>query len=114
MKFQHHSGIFHTCRSETAFFGSAIIIYLALVIIIPPHTSGSIPVIRCPKGNAAEMVAMGLDKKIRDNLRDPRSSMFTGDNMAQIRSGWCVHTLCVPQFCAYDANVLGMTRKFSN
>ena len=43
--------------------------------------------IRCPKGNAAQMVAEGLDKKIRDNLRDPRNSMFSGDSMpmAQIR-----------------------------
>ncbi|XP_065064402.1 sec1 family domain-containing protein 1-like [Rhopilema esculentum] len=41
-------------------------------------TLGAVPVIRCPKGNAAEMVAEGLDKKIRENLRD-RNSLFTTD-----------------------------------
>ena len=46
---------------------------------------GTIPIIRCPRGNAAETVAEALDKKIRDNLRDPRNSMFSGDNMAQLR-----------------------------
>ena len=33
------------------------------------------------------MVAQTLDKKLRDNLRDPRNNMFTGDSLpvAQIR-----------------------------
>lgn len=44
-------------------------------------TTGTIPIIRCPRGNAAEMVAVALDKKLRDNLRDPRSGMFSGDSM---------------------------------
>ena len=37
------------------------------------------------------MVAVALDKKLRDNLRDPRSGMFSGDSMpvAQLR---CVCT----------------------
>lgn len=43
-------------------------------------TSGTIPIIQCPQGNAAEMVAQTLDKKLRDNVRDPRNSMFTGDS----------------------------------
>jgi hypothetical protein len=29
-------------------------------------TMGSIPIIRCPKGNAAEMIAKRLDRKLRD------------------------------------------------
>ncbi|XP_077477796.1 sec1 family domain-containing protein 1 [Stigmatopora argus] len=45
-------------------------------------TLGAVPIIRCPHGNAAEMVAMKLDKKLRENLRDARNSLFTGDNMA--------------------------------
>jgi len=45
-------------------------------------TLGAIPVIRCPKGNAAELVAEGLDKKIRQNLQD-RKSLF----MADVQSG---------------------------
>ncbi len=39
-------------------------------------TYGQVPVIRTPKGNAAELIGEKLDKKIRDNLRDPRASLF--------------------------------------
>jgi len=41
--------------------------------------AGMVPVIRCPRGNAAEMVSEKLDKKLRENLRDARSSLFAGD-----------------------------------
>lgn len=44
-------------------------------------TLGTVPVIRSPKGNAAEMVAEKLDKKLRENSRDARSSLFAGDGM---------------------------------
>uniref|UniRef100_A0A8C1GJW7 Sec1 family domain containing 1 n=1 Tax=Cyprinus carpio TaxID=7962 RepID=A0A8C1GJW7_CYPCA len=44
-------------------------------------TLGAVPIIRCPRGNAAEMVAVKLDKKLRENLRDARNSLFTGDTM---------------------------------
>ncbi|XP_022095656.1 sec1 family domain-containing protein 1-like [Acanthaster planci] len=44
-------------------------------------TLGTVPIIRCPKGNAAEMVAEKLDKKLRENLRDSRNSLFTTDSM---------------------------------
>uniref|UniRef100_A0AAY4A566 Sec1 family domain-containing protein 1 n=1 Tax=Denticeps clupeoides TaxID=299321 RepID=A0AAY4A566_9TELE len=44
-------------------------------------TLGAVPIIRCPRGNAAEMVAGKLDKKLRENLRDARNSLFTGDSM---------------------------------
>uniref|UniRef100_A0AAQ6INT4 Sec1 family domain-containing protein 1 n=1 Tax=Anabas testudineus TaxID=64144 RepID=A0AAQ6INT4_ANATE len=43
---------------------------------------GAVPIIRCPRGNAAEMVAVKLDKKLRENLRDARNSLFTGDNIS--------------------------------
>jgi len=51
------------------------------------YITGVVPIIRCPRGNAAEVVAEALDKKIRENLRDTRNSMFTGDNIpvAQLR-----------------------------
>uniref|UniRef100_A0A671VA15 Sec1 family domain-containing protein 1 n=1 Tax=Sparus aurata TaxID=8175 RepID=A0A671VA15_SPAAU len=54
-------------------------------------TLGAVPIIRCPRGNAAEMVAVKLDKKLRENLRDARNSLFTGDNMAagQFSLMWC-------------------------
>ncbi|KAG8449605.1 hypothetical protein GDO86_016302 [Hymenochirus boettgeri] len=44
-------------------------------------TAGAVPIIRCARGNAAEMVAVKLDKKLRENLRDARNSLFTGDNL---------------------------------
>jgi hypothetical protein len=44
-------------------------------------TLGVVPIIRSPKGNAAEMVAEKLDKKIRENLRDARNSLFNGGDM---------------------------------
>ncbi len=37
--------------------------------------------IRCPKGNAAEMIAEKLDKKLRDNIRDTRNSLFAMDTV---------------------------------
>ena len=36
-------------------------------------TLRELPVIRCPKGNAAEIVAENLEKKMRDARRDPKS-----------------------------------------
>uniref|UniRef100_A0A1I7SVH2 Sec1 family domain-containing protein 1 n=1 Tax=Bursaphelenchus xylophilus TaxID=6326 RepID=A0A1I7SVH2_BURXY len=42
---------------------------------------GVVPIIKCPKGNAAEEVAKRLDQKIRDNLRDARNNLFTNDNV---------------------------------
>lgn len=36
--------------------------------------------IRCPRGNAAEMVAEKLDKKLREILRDTRNNLFQMDS----------------------------------
>ncbi|XP_054385945.1 sec1 family domain-containing protein 1 isoform X3 [Pongo pygmaeus] len=44
-------------------------------------TLGAVPIIRCSRGTAAEMVAVKLDKKLRENLRDARNSLFTGDTL---------------------------------
>lgn len=44
-------------------------------------TLGTVPIIRSPRGNAAEMVAEKLDKKLRENLRDARNSFFTSDSI---------------------------------
>ena len=52
-----------------------------MVMVTLVFISGVVPIIRCPKGNAAEMVAAKLDKKLRDNLRDTRNSLFTTDTM---------------------------------
>ncbi|KAK2141155.1 hypothetical protein LSH36_1153g00057 [Paralvinella palmiformis] len=51
-------------------------------------TVGQVPIIRCPRGNAAEMVSEKLDKKLRDNIRDMRNSLFTSDTVqAEIEEG---------------------------
>lgn len=42
-------------------------------------TLGAVPIIRCPRGNAAEMVSEKLDKKLRENLRDARNSLFAAE-----------------------------------
>lgn len=44
-------------------------------------TLGMVPIIRSPRGNAAERVAEKLDKKLRDNIRDARNSLFTTDSI---------------------------------
>ncbi|XP_045768740.1 protein sly1 homolog [Maniola jurtina] len=43
-------------------------------------TLGNVPIIRCSKGNAAEMVAKKLDKKLRENLWDARNNLFHGQS----------------------------------
>lgn len=42
-------------------------------------TMGTVPIIRSPKGNVAEMVAKKLDKKLKDNLFDARNNLFHTD-----------------------------------
>ncbi|CAF4952947.1 protein sly1 homolog [Pieris napi] len=42
-------------------------------------TLGTVPIIRSSKGNAAEMVAKKLDKKLRENLWDARNNLFHGN-----------------------------------
>ncbi|XP_063376762.1 protein sly1 homolog isoform X1 [Cydia fagiglandana] len=42
-------------------------------------TLGNVPIIRSSKGNAAEMVATKLDKKLRENLWDARNNLFHGN-----------------------------------
>ncbi|XP_005093606.1 sec1 family domain-containing protein 1 [Aplysia californica] len=44
-------------------------------------TLSVVPIIRCPRGNAAEMVAEKLDKKLRKNLIDTRNSLFASDGV---------------------------------
>lgn len=39
-------------------------------------TLGTVPIIRCPRGNAAEMVGKMIDKKLRDNVWDARNNLF--------------------------------------
>lgn len=38
---------------------------------------GAIPIIRCPKGAAAEMVAVRLDRKLRDHILNSKDNLFS-------------------------------------
>ncbi|KAI8141134.1 Sec1-like protein [Fennellomyces sp. T-0311] len=40
-------------------------------------TMGVIPIIRCPRGNAAEMIANKLDSKLRDHVMNSRTNLFS-------------------------------------
>ncbi|PNP57633.1 hypothetical protein THARTR1_02631 [Trichoderma harzianum] len=40
-------------------------------------TMGVIPIIRCPKGAAAEMVAQRLDRKLRDHILNSKDNLFS-------------------------------------
>ncbi|KAH0556140.1 hypothetical protein GP486_005926, partial [Trichoglossum hirsutum] len=40
-------------------------------------TLGVIPIIRCPKGGAAEMISMKLDRKLRDHILNSKDNLFS-------------------------------------
>lgn len=42
-------------------------------------TLGNVPIIRCPRNSAAEMVSRKLEKKLRENLYDARNNLFHMD-----------------------------------
>ncbi|KAG1339480.1 hypothetical protein G6F62_005770 [Rhizopus arrhizus] len=46
-------------------------------------TMGIIPIIRCPRGNAAEMIAQKLDNKLRDHVLNSRTSLFVENSSLQ-------------------------------
>jgi hypothetical protein len=41
-------------------------------------TMGTVPIIRCPKGGAAEMIAAKLDRKLRDHILNAKDNLFSG------------------------------------
>jgi hypothetical protein len=45
-------------------------------------TMGTIPIIRCPKGGAAEMIAVKLDRKLRDHILNAKDNLFSGKSTA--------------------------------
>ncbi|KAM0718923.1 hypothetical protein Q7P37_005995 [Cladosporium fusiforme] len=45
-------------------------------------TMGTIPIIRCPKGGAAEMIAAKLDRKLRDHILNAKDNLFSGKTSA--------------------------------
>ena len=44
--------------------------------------SGTIPIIRCPKGGAADMIAAKLDRKLRDHILNAKDNLFSGSRSA--------------------------------
>ncbi|KAK4138812.1 Sec1-like protein [Trichocladium antarcticum] len=43
-------------------------------------TSGVIPIIRCPRGAAAEMIATKLDRKLRDHILNSKDNLFSSQS----------------------------------
>ncbi|KAL8383022.1 hypothetical protein RB595_006674 [Gaeumannomyces hyphopodioides] len=43
-------------------------------------TMGVIPIIRCPKGQAAEMISAKLDRKLRDHILNSKDNLFSAAN----------------------------------
>lgn len=41
--------------------------------------AGAIPIIRCPKGGAAELIATKLDRKLRDHILNSKDNLFSGN-----------------------------------
>lgn len=41
-------------------------------------TMGAIPIIRCPRGGAAEMISAKLDRKLRDHILNSKDNLFSG------------------------------------
>jgi hypothetical protein len=65
----------NTTDEELAFCVDRIVGGLFSVVV----TMGSIPIIRCPKGAAAEMVAIRLDRKLRDHILNSKDqNLFSG------------------------------------
>ncbi|KAI9371306.1 Sec1-like protein [Aspergillus egyptiacus] len=45
-------------------------------------TMGAIPIIRCPKGGAAELIATKLDRKLRDHILNSKDNLFSTNKKA--------------------------------
>ncbi|KAI5291106.1 Vesicle trafficking between the ER and Golgi [Ascosphaera aggregata] len=50
-------------------------------------TMGSIPIIRCPKGGAAELIATKLDRKLRDHILNSKDNLFSSKNQQRTPLG---------------------------
>ncbi|XP_037959529.1 protein sly1 homolog isoform X2 [Teleopsis dalmanni] len=65
-------------------------------------TLGNVPIIRCPRNTAAEMVARKLEKKLRENLWDARSNLF---HMDTSQAGNGVFSFQRPVLLLLDRNI---------
>lgn len=48
-------------------------------------TMGVIPIIRCPRGNAAEIIANKLDSKLRDHVMNSRTNLFSDNTTSNLQ-----------------------------
>ncbi|KAI7897405.1 Sec1-like protein [Mucor mucedo] len=48
-------------------------------------TMGVIPIIRCPRGNASEIVANKLDSKLRDHVMNSRTNLFSDSTSSNLQ-----------------------------
>ncbi|KAK6433746.1 Vesicle trafficking between the ER and Golgi [Oleoguttula sp. CCFEE 5521] len=64
-------------------------------------TMGTIPIIRCPKGGAAEMIAAKLDRKLRDHILNAKDNLFS----AKASANGAVATSSRPVLIIVDRNV---------
>ncbi|KAI9849917.1 MAG: Vesicle trafficking between the ER and Golgi [Sclerophora amabilis] len=48
---------------------------------------GAIPVIRCPKGGAAEMISAKLDRKLRDHILNSKDNLFSSNSRSSPAAG---------------------------
>ncbi|XP_034474194.1 protein sly1 homolog [Drosophila innubila] len=65
-------------------------------------TLGNVPIIRCPRNSAAEMVARKLEKKLRENLWDARANLF---HMDASQAGGGVFSFQRPVLLLLDRNM---------
>jgi sec1 family domain-containing protein 1 len=49
-------------------------------------TMGVVPIIRCPKGGAAEDVSAKLDRKLRDHILNSKTNLFSDNKSSAVAS----------------------------
>ena len=65
----------------------SVYIYIYIYIWLTCIHAGVIPIIRCPRGNAAEMIATKLDSKLRDHAMNSRANLFSNSSSNLQRPG---------------------------
>lgn len=49
-------------------------------------TMGVVPIIRCPKGGAAEHISAKLDRKLRDHILNSKTNLFSDQKASAVAS----------------------------
>jgi len=49
-------------------------------------TMGVVPIIRCPKGGAAEAISAQLDRKLRDHILNSKTNLFSDNKSSAVSS----------------------------